>query len=456
MSKFVNRKDELNFLEDTYKKGKTEFIVIYGRRRVGKTELVNQFIKNKPHIYFLADERGDYFNLKDLQKSMGEFLEEELFKKADIIDWDELFTEFTKRVKTKIIIVIDEFPYLVSSNKAIPSIFQKIWDLNLSKKDVYLILLGSSVSMMENYVLSYKAPLYGRRTGQLNIKPLRFKYIPKFFPKYNFEDIIKVYSVTDGIPLYILKFNPGIGFFENLKENVLKVGAFLYEETEILMKQELRETTNYFNILKAIAFGKTKYGEIVNFSRLDKTIVSKYLDNLISLRIIKKEYPITQKKEMRNAIYKFEDNYFNFWFRFIYPNKSLIEQNRQGELTSLIKEDFNLYLSSIFEKLCRELQWDIRTGFTPTKVGRWWHKDKEIDIAGLNEKTKEILFAECKWQDETNAEKILEELKEKSEFVDWNKDKRKEYYAVFAKSFKKRVKNCYCFDLKDISKHLQA
>jgi hypothetical protein len=307
--------------------------------------------------------------------------------------------------------------------------------------------------MMENYVLSYKAPLYGRRTGQLNIKPLKFRYLINFFPKYSFEDQVKVYSVTDGVPLYLLKFNPKIGFLENLRENVLKVGAFLYEEAEILMKQELRETTNYFNILKATAFGKTKYGEIVNFSKLDKTIVSKYLDNLISLRIIEKEFPITQKKETRNAIYKFKDNYFNFWFRFVYPNKSLIEEKKQKELVSSMKEDLNLYLSSIFEKLCRELLWNTQIGFTPTKIGKWWHKDQEIDIVALNEKTKQIFFGECKWQNNVNAESVLKDLKEKANHVDWNKRNRTEYYAVFAKSFKK--KNGVCFDSTYLSKLLK-
>lgn len=454
VQQFIDREEELEFLEKLYKERKSNLLIVYGRRRVGKTELIKQFIKGKPHLYFLADDRGDSQNLKELQYFMAEFLDEELFKKAKIKDWIELFSEFFKILKNKIIIVIDEFPYLIKSNKAIPSIFQKIWDNILSNKDVYLILLGSSISMMETHTLAYRSPLYGRRTGQLKILPFKFRYLHNFFPNYSLEDIIKVYSITDGIPAYMLTLNPNISFYENLKENILKPGRFLYQEVEILLKEELREQANYFNILKSIAMGRTKFGEIVNCTGLDKTLVSKYLNTLILLHVIKKEFSVTEKKETRNARYIFEDNYYNFWFKFIYPNRTFIEGGKVEELIENVKKDMNLYFSLIFEKICKEFLF-YKQKISFNKVGRWWYKDKEIDIVILNEKTKEILFAECKWQDKVNAEKILYELKEKVRFVDWNNEKRKEYYAIFAKSFKKKIKeqNVMLFDLKDLERY---
>ncbi|MBI3413669.1 MAG: ATP-binding protein [Candidatus Aenigmarchaeota archaeon] len=451
--KFIDRDSELEILEK-FEKKRPGLFILYGRRRIGKTELVKQFCLGKKVVYFLADERPADENMKELKIIMAKFLADSLFEKAAISEWAELFGEFSRKCGKKVVIIIDEFPYLINSDKAIPSIFQKIWDLNLSKKDIFLILLGSSITMMENYVLDYRSPLYGRRSGQLKLEPLKFKHIKEFLPSYKIEELIKVYGVTDGIPQYILKFDYKKSFIENLKEHVLKKGEFLHQECEILLKQELREIGNYSTILKAISFGRGKFGEIANLTGLDKTLVSKYLDNLINLHIIRKEFPVTETKEVRNARYMFEDNYFNFWFRFVYPNKSIIEEGRHEELISSIKTDLNQYVSAVFEKVCKQLLWDISLPVRFDKLGRWWHKDREIDLVGLNEKTKEILFAECKWQDKVNPEKILQELKEKAEYVDWNNGKRKEHFCIIAKSFSKRPKGVILLDLNDLEKGL--
>ncbi len=449
IQQFVDRRRELDFLEKNYTEKKSSLIIIYGRRRIGKTELIKEFIKNKPHIYFLADNRGDYQNLKEMQHFMGDFLRDTLFAKADIHEWTELFQEFSKKVEDKIVIVIDEFPYLIASNKAIPSLFQKIWDIHLSSKEVCLILLGSSIGMMETAVLGYKSPLYGRRTGQWMVLPLKFKYMQKFFPNYSVEDLVRTFSVTDGIPAYILNMNEKISFEDNLIENVFNSGRFLYQEAEFLLRQELREQANYFNISKAISMGRTKYGEIVTSTELDKTLVSKYLNTLIVLHVIKKEYPVTQKKETRNAQYLFEDNYYTFWFRIVYPNKTLIEGGKMKELIDIVNIDMNLHFSSVFEKVCREFLFD-KSPIVFNKIGRWWHKDKEIDIVALNEKTREILFAECKWKDNVDAEAVLAPLKRKAHHVEWVNDSRKEHFVLFGKSFSRRSKDCLCFDLKDL------
>ncbi len=456
---FVDRENELEFLEDVYKNNDSSLVILYGRRRVGKTELVSRFAKSRPAIYFLADERTDQENLKELQKSMAEFLKDTLFGKAEIKDWVELFEEFSKKLDKKAVVIIDEFPYLIRANKAMPSIFQKIWDTNFSKKNVCLILLGSSISMMEEHTLAYQAPLYGRRSGQIELKPLKLKRLKEFFPENKIEEVIQFYSVVDGIPLYALKLNPKAGLLENLEENVFKIGKFLYPEAENLLKQELREPAKYFLILKSIGFGRNRFGEIANFTGLDKTTISKYLDNLLTLHIIKKDFPVTQNKETRNASYVFEDNYFNFWFRFVYPNKTLIEEHRQKDLIGFIKTDLELYVSHIFEKACTEFVFDIDLPIKFNKIGRWWHKDKEIDIVCLDESKKEVLFVECKWSylKEKGARKVLEELKEKSKFVEW--ERKKEYFGLFGKKILGkeilRKEGFYVWDLEDIEKALE-
>ena len=422
IQQFVDRANELRLLEDTYKQNRSSFIIIYGRRRIGKTELVKQFIKDRAHIYFLADTRTDKANLKELQSAVVSYISNPLFEKVDFNDWIELLREADKLLNEKVILVIDEFPYLIESNRAIPSIFQKIWDLILSEREFCLVLLGSSISMMEDHTLDYRAPLYGRRTAQLQLQPLKFKYLAEFLP-YAMEDLVRVYGVTDGIPLYIQKFDPWLDFEENLRENVFRVGKFLYQEAEMLLKEELRETARYFAILKAIAYGKHKFGAIANFTELDKGIISQYLANLAAIRLVRKEYPVTQKKELRNARYVFSDNYLNFWFRYVYPYRSLIEEGKTDRLFDIIKDDFNSYLGFVFEKVCSEFLWDQELPFAFTKLGRWWQKDNEIDVVALNEVRKEVAFFEVKWHDLTlgEANQIITELKKKSEYVAWNK-----------------------------------
>ena len=451
---FINRTKELKILKDRYNSKKPEFLIVYGRRRVGKTELITHFIKNKPNIYFLAEEKRDLDNLKDFQIIIGKYLNDPEFEKIKFNDWTELFKSFSKKNKKRCVVVIDEFPYIVKRNSSVPSKFQKIWDIYLKNSNIVLIIVGSSVSMMEK-LLGAESPLHGRRTGQLEIKPMSMPELKKFLPKYTLEDCIKIYGCVDGIPLYIKQFTDKKSFNENIKTAFLQRDSVLYTEAEILLKQEFRDTANYFSILKAISFGNTKHNEIVNYTDIDKSIISKYLQNLEKIRIIKKEYVITDRKEKRtNLKYGFTDNYFRFWFRFIYPNKTFIEKSEINEIARIIMRNYNTYLGFIFEEVVMDILWKIRP-IQFTKIGRWWHKDKEIDLVALDEDKKEIGFFEVKWKDlkEKEARKILRELKEKSKFVNWNLDNRKEFFGVIAKKIenknKLRKEGFFVYDLRD-------
>jgi len=428
---FIDRGKELKWLENTYKEKHNSFLIIYGRRRVGKTELIKHFSKDKSHIYFLAGTKFDKENLVDLQNIMGDFLKDELFKRIEFRGWDELFKEFTKKIERPIII-IDEFPYLIEQNKAIPSIFQKIWDENLKTEQLMLILCGSSIGMMETEVLGYKSPLYGRRTGQWKLEPFKFKVLKQFFPNHSFEDRLQFYSFLDGIPEYLNKMDAEKSPIWNLKNRVFKKGEYLYEEAENLLRQEFREPRSYFSILQAIAEGNTKYGEICNRTSLSKSMASQYLKNLIDLHVVTREFPVTQRKESRNARYSLSDNYYDFWFEFIYPNRSLIEEDRQETLVKNIYERLKIHYSSVFEQVCREMIWEVSPDVS--RVGRWWHKGEEIDIIGLNEKENTIFFGECKWSKNRVDIELLEDLKQKSECVKWKIGKRKEKFILFSKS----------------------
>ncbi|MBI5871485.1 ATP-binding protein, partial [archaeon] len=434
------------------------------------------FLQDKKGLYFLASTEGDKENINNFKIKVSELIGDSSFAEIDFKDWFSLFETLSKNInflvkkkKDKLVICFDEFPYLISYNSAIPSIFQRIYDLILKNLNLMLILNGSSISMMEEEVLSEKSPLYGRRTGQWQLQPLSFVFFKNFF-NYKIADLMNCWFVLGGIPEYLLHFDPSVTFWENVKNEILTKGRYLYEDVEILLRIEFREPKNYKLIFKAIALGKTRLGEICNFTGLDKAMVSKYLDTLKNLYLIKEEIPVTASLKFKRRLFILADPYFNFWFRYVYPNKIDLEAYRCKEVLKKIKKDFPYYSGVMFERLVEDLirEKKLLKKFSFIEIGRQWgrlpkgSKDQsqyEIDICALDEQTKEILFAECKWQEGVNIYNILNELKEKAKYVDWHNNERKEYYAIFAKSFKKKLiefdgKKVYCFDLEDIGKVL--
>ncbi|MEA2054552.1 MAG: ATP-binding protein [Candidatus Thermoplasmatota archaeon] len=440
--KFVNRKSELEFLESAYEKKGLQVIVMYGRRRVGKTELIKKFIENKDAIYFLADQRG---SKKNIERFVGHIQEHFNLPPLRIDSFEDAFKLIAEKSNgNRVIIVIDEFSYLIEREPALASVFQFVIDEILKKMNVFLIFCGSSISMMEKGVLSYKSPLYGRRTGQIKLTPIKFKDLKEFFPKYSIKQLIEVYSILGGIPAYLNLFNPDKDVFENIKETFLVKEHLLYQEPEIILREELREPRVYFNLLEAMANGKTKLTDIANKAGMNAKDVTSYINSLIELDIVKKTYLVTEKKpKSKKTLYFLKDNFFTFWFRFILVNREKIERGQTKVLLGKIENELPEYVSKKFEEVCIGFLWE-RPPFTFTRIGKWWgsYRDKqtndrknvEIDIVALNDETKEILFGECKWQDKKVDLKVIESLKEKSKLVDWNKDKRKEYFAVFSKS----------------------
>ncbi|NJF24814.1 ATP-binding protein [Thermococcus sp. Bubb.Bath] len=428
--KFVDRERELAFLEERYSSGDAELLIIYGRRRIGKTELLLRFARDKEHVYFLASEKPYRDNLRELQRMMGKSLGDKLFSRIEFGDIDELLIEFSKRVNgRRVVLIIDEFPYLIERYKPVLSLIQRAWDMELSKSDLMLILCGSSVSSMETEALGYKSPLYGRRTGQWRVDELPFWSLREFFPDYSAEDLVKVYGVLGGIPAYLIRFDPEKSFDENVIERVLSKGAFLYEEAEILLKEEVREPANYFAILQAVAGGRSRFGEIVNATGLDKSLVSKYLNVLEKLGMVEREVPVTasRKEALKRGRYSITDNYLAFWFRYVFPNRSYLEAGMGREVWERSRGDFNEYMGAVFERLLRKPEVFTRlTGFGFTKIGRWWHKGEEIDLVALNENERKVLFVEVKWKElrEREAMGILKDLKRKAELIgldDWGK-----------------------------------
>lgn len=435
--RFIDREREMRALNAFWKGKKPQLIVVYGKRRVGKTELIKQFIRKKPHIYFLAQKINEHENLKLLGETAGEYFKDDLLKRRGFESWKWVFEYLGKHVKKRLVFVIDEFPYLAEGNKAVSSIFQSGWDEYLKDTPVFFILCGSSIAMMEEEVLSYKAPLYGRRTGQIFLKPFPFLLLRKFYPRLSFERRLEFYSIAGGNPSYLLKLDPALSLDENLKENVLKPETFLYNEVEFILREELREPRIYFAILKAVAFGKHKISEIVNETGLQKGILHKYLFILEDLHLLKKDVPVTEKNPLksRKGIYKLQDPFFRFWFRHILPNRGYLEEGRAGFVLNKIKKDFHVLLEGNFEDAAKEIVEKSSEHFFPiSRIGRWWDRNEEIDVIGMNEDERKILFGEVKWSNKQVGVNIYLDLKRKAQLVDWHPGKRQEFFSLFSKS----------------------
>lgn len=434
---FVNRKGELGALGKFWNQKDAQLLVLYGKRRIGKTSLVKQFVKGIPHIYLLAQRVTERENLKLFGEAVGEFFGDDVLVRNGFEGWKWFFEYLRKHINKRMVLIIDEFPYLAEVNKGISSVFQAGWDECLKDSPVFLILSGSSIAMMESETLAYKAPLYGRRTGQIFLKPFPFYEACKFYPSLPFEKCLEFYSIAGGNPSYLKKLNPELSLDINIKENILQPEAFLYNEIEFILKEELREPRNYFVILKSIALNKNKISEIVNETGLEKGILHKYLFILEDLHIIQKEIPITEKNPMksRKGIYILQDQFFKFWFKYILPNKGNIEENKVDFVLNKIKSDFYILLSENYEKVTREILRSYESKFFPiSKIGRWWDKNEEIDIVAMNEEENKVLFGEVKWGNKPVGTNIYEDLKKKALKVEWNAGKRKEFFCLFSKS----------------------
>jgi len=435
--KFINRKEELRVLEEKWESKTAQFFVMYGKRRVGKTELVKQFLKNKPGMYFLADKRNHIDQLKELGRVTGNYFEDAILTRNGFFSWLEFFEYISKKAKDPLVVVIDEYPYLVETDAATSSLFQKGWDEYGKKSKIFLILLGSSISMMESEVLAYKAPLFGRRTGQMLVDPMTFEESRKFFPGKAFEACMSIYAITGGMPMYLSQIDSKISIKENIKKKIFPHTEFLHNEVEFMLKEELREPKNYLSILKAISWGKRKFGEIANETGLKKSVAIKYLSVLERLRLVEKEVPVTEKHphKSRKGLYILTDNFFRFWFQYIFPFKSDLEIGRTEYALGRWEETFSTLEGLVYERVCRELLMRMDSELFPMeRIGKWWEREKEIDAVGLSEREKKIVFAECKWSNKKVGTNILEDLREKSQHVDWHQDDREEYFVLFSKS----------------------
>jgi AAA+ ATPase superfamily predicted ATPase len=435
---FVGRKKELDTLNYEYNKAEASFVVIYGRRRVGKTTLIKEFIKAKKSVYFLANEEIELENEKKLQEELAVYLKQDYIRDMTFKNWDGIFKLIPESTtEEKLVLVIDEFQYLCMTNKAFPSIFQRIWDEELKKKNIMIIICGSYMNMMEGLTLSYTSPLYGRRTAQIKLSPLSFNETREFYKELSFEEQVKRYSITGGVPKYIEVFKEKNNLLASIEKNVLNSDSFLYEEPNFLLKNEVEKPITYLSILKAIAAGNHKMGNISSNLSISSSTVGKYLSVLQGLDIVVREVPVTEEnsEKSKKGLYIIKDNFIDFWFKFVFPYTSYLEMGRTEYVLKVIERNIiDNHVAFVFEKVCAEMLWDMELPFQPLKVGRWWDSNEEIDIVAINSFENSILFGECKFWENKVGVSVLSKLKEKAKKVRCLNEDRNEYYAIFSKN----------------------
>jgi len=395
---FKNRVRELDFLSGLYATGNPKLIVLYGRRRVGKTELLREFLKKNKGLYILARQESEQEQIKKISEQIAEHYSDEVLKLNPFSNWDATFTYLSQ--KPRIPIVIDEFPYIVQSSKKITSILQDYWDNSFSKSRSFIVLCGSSIMMMES-LLGKKSPIYGRRTEQILLEPLKFSDACLFFPQtMSLHDKVTYYSILGGMPAYLLEFDFNKTLRENIINTIARKNKFLYQDVLFSLREELKEPSNYFSIVYSIAKGNSKIGNIINDTGLEKSFVSKYLRTLINLQIVERRVPITEKNQARsrNGIYLLRDNFFKFWFKFIFENQEYIEQEKQDKLfDEKIFPELNGFAGRIFEEVVLSEMIRSKT-YKDYLFGRWWDRTSETDIVGIDKANKKIIIGEIKFK----------------------------------------------------------
>lgn len=435
---FIGRERELASLRQLYNSDRFEFVVLYGRRRVGKTALINHFIDGKKAIYFMGVESNAKQNLENFSKSIIEY--------ASGIEAETSFASFQAALEAvfrlseneRIILAIDEYPYVARASKSLASTLQLLIDKYKDRSKLMLILCGSSMSYMEDHVLAYKAPLYGRRTSQIKLLPFDFEETCQYLRNYSPEDKALAYGVMGGTPSYLLQIDDRLSVEGNIKKSYLDPTSPLYEEPLNLMKQEVREPAIYTAIITAIAAGASRMSEISSKVGEDTNKCSTYLKSLITLGIVRKETPYGEKAS-KKSIYSIDDNMFRFWYRFVPENASMIARGAADLVYKRIAPHLSEYMGKVFEEICKQYLWKLLLGGKSpvefTSLGRWWGNDPvhkrqaEIDIMGEQDKDT-ALFAECKWTTEKVDLAVLETLITRSELFPY----KNKHFFLFSKS----------------------
>ncbi len=447
---FIDRKTELGQLNKLYSSKQAVLFILYGRRRVGKTELLRAFCAEKPYIFFIATLSADSEQLASFSQQIWGYDHSEIPVGFSFPSWEAAFRALAD-LPDRPVVVLDEFTYLMSGNKAILSILQKVWDERLRSSQVMIVLCGSYIGMMETEVLGYNAPLYGRRTGSVLLQTLDLQSSALFYPSYSPEEQFLAWAVVGGMPYYLTTFSDQQKLLSNIRIHILDAhSGSLYSEPRLLLMEELREPRNYFSLLRAIAQGNTRLNEIAQASGVGSpSIVARYLDILQQMRLITRRVPATesQPEKSKRGIYQINDHFLRFWFRYVHPNQGSLELGlADSVLTQRVQPDLDHFAAIAFEEAAREfIAAKAREGklpFLPERVGSWWSRIGELDVLAISSSERSALVGECKWSVNPVGMNILEDLKDRAAKMARESGIEHIHYALFSRrGFTKALKD---------------
>lgn len=403
---FIGRKKELAALEAEYERGGS-FVVLYGRRRVGKTALIKRFIEGKRALYFLCSLEDSAVNLRRFAQQAATFINSPLLASASFDDWRPVFRAIADALGSEpYVLAIDELPYLIASDRSFPSVLQYVWDEILSRTNVTLVLCGSSVHMMHDQVLSHESPLYGRRTSQLQLTPLRFTEVREAFPKATYEESVTSYAITGGVPKYLEFLQPGTVTRDSLDANVFSTSGFLYEEPEFLLGEETRGTASHLSILSAVAQGNRKLSEISRFLGRDAQSLSPYVKSLVTLGYLERRTPFNERypERSKNGLYYVSDSFLLFWLTYVQPFRSELEMgNAQPSHEAMARTFATKFVPFQFERICTQRLGELCAAgaidLTPGRIGGYWNRtgSVELDVCTHDASRAVTFLGECKY-----------------------------------------------------------
>ncbi|MEJ2164047.1 MAG: ATP-binding protein [Desulfobacterales bacterium] len=417
---FIGRKKELAVLEQAHQSRQAALIPIYGRRRVGKSELILKFLKDKSGLYYLGKKAPAQLQIREFLQEAARVLDEPLLSSLQAGNWSEVLTAIAGRIPKdrKFILVLDEFQWIAEISPELLSTLQEFWDRHWKRSaNMMIILCGSYIGFMERAVLGRKSPLFGRRTAQILLRPFPYTEAAEFHPRWSLPSKAMVYFICGGIPLYLNFFNPVHSVEKNIEENLLDEYSPLFREPDFLLREVLRDIQNYYAILMAIAQGFTTNSKIAAHTGIPERSLHYYLQQLIGLGYVARRYPLTGGKPVARSVrYVLDDPLLRFWFRFVFPNLSFIQQmGPRRTLREIIRPQLDSFFGSCFENLCREAlprlyeREGISAAFT---VGEYWDKEVQIDVVGLRNDNWTDL-GECKWGQVRSQKQLMAELDRK-------------------------------------------
>ena len=446
----IGRMKEMTQLEQMYSSDQFEFIVMYGRRRIGKTTILQEFSKRHKTIFFSVQEKNDALNLQDFSRLIQEYFDGSFI--ANFANWEDALNYISRKAQDhRIVLIIDEFPFLAETNPSIKSILQHKIDHDWKERNIFLILCGSSVSFMLNDVMGYKSPLYGRSTGSMEVLPFDYLESAEFFPDYSEEDKIIAYGILGGVPRYLNAFDSKRSLRENIISEILTEGAFLNDEPQTLLRMELREPAVYNSILEAVANGCNRVVEIADRIHEEKSKCSKYILTLQTLRLLEKHVPCGEPESSKKGIYVITDNFYRFWYRYVFSNKSYYEMLGIDKAADEIMGEISDYMGPVFEDICRQyLIRQAKTGklpFVPYVIDKWWGNNPviraqdDVDLLALDKKKEKGIFVECKFRSRPMAMEEYDDLVTATEAFPGVKEKKLIFISRggFTESVKRRA-----------------